>query len=298
MTLFQTVSGLMRNTATRDILARVFQAHESPRGVEDANLDRQTANFVNEGYYELKDLLEDDIWESSSSIPQRFRQKFLNLVEAFQQQAKATKKAKRAGLDIVDPIFFKDCVELRDKNEYDWSPLPEFSKWLDSKKSSERKEDQDHAMRTEDRVVRFLVAFVDGVHRRFAHDINLFAACAVFDPSLRSKYKAPDAAKRLTVLKEYFPDIIKAEVFAQANSYFSGEPESEEAQEDKAEKASNETSKKNKGKACAAANKSTKKDGELTVTEFYTKLLSETEYAAFAEAALFITCIIPTQVFF
>ena len=105
------MSGLTRNTATRDILARVFQAHETPRGVEDANLDRQTANFVNEGYYELKDLLEDDIWESSSSIPQRFRQKFLNLVEAFQQQAKATKKAKIAGFDIVDPIFFKDRFE-------------------------------------------------------------------------------------------------------------------------------------------------------------------------------------------
>ena len=72
-------------------------AHESPRGVDDANLDRQTANFVDEGYYELKDLLEDDIWESNSSIPQSLRQKVLKAGRSLPTAGESHEESQESG---------------------------------------------------------------------------------------------------------------------------------------------------------------------------------------------------------
>ena len=87
-------------------------------------------------------------------------------------------------------------------------------------------EERAHGLRAEDRAIHFLTGYVDGVQRRFAHDITLFAACAVFDPSRRYPYDALSAAKCVSVLTQakYFPDIITAEVFASANAYFTPEP--------------------------------------------------------------------------
>ena len=81
---------------------------------------------------------------------------------------------------------------------------------------------------------------VDGVHRRFAHDINLFAACSVFDPALHSSFDGPTAAKYLAVLaqEKYFPDFIDSEVFASANAYFAdGDGGRSQEKAEKAEKA-------------------------------------------------------------
>ena len=206
----------------------------------------------------MKDLGEaaaDDF--SGLGLPARFVGHLSSLILTYRQRKKEQRKKAKTGADIVHPVFFKNGVELRDHSDVDLSPFPKFDEWLQKKKIS-NEEERAHELRAEDRAIRFLTGYVDGVQRRFAHDITLFAACAVFDPSRRSSYDALSAAKCLSVLTQskYFPDIITAEVFASANAYFTPEP------------SPGENSENTQG----STRVSEKSLEEITVTEYYASL--------------------------